>query len=157
MISINNLSIHFTGDYLFDDISFVIADKDRIGLVGKNGAGKTTLMRIIAQMQESESGNIVISTDTTIGYLPQEITFVNTGKTVIEEALTAFSEVLKVEEILKKSGINERVIFYGIEDIVTSNPIWSVFSFIKKVTPSYVQLYKLPVEKLHGVVTRIEM
>jgi len=68
-----------------------------------------------------------------------------------------YMEVLRVEEILKKSGINERVIFYGIEDIVTSNPIWGVFSFIKKVTPSYVQLYKLPVEKLHGVVTRVEM
>ncbi|NTW33783.1 MAG: ABC-F family ATP-binding cassette domain-containing protein, partial [Bacteroidetes bacterium] len=102
MISINNLSIHFTGTDLFDDVSFVIADKDRIGLVGKNGAGKTTLMRIIAGMQEPETGTIVIPPDTTIGYLPQEITYINTGKTILEEAMTAFAEALKLEEIIKK-------------------------------------------------------
>jgi len=102
MISINNLSIHFTGTDLFDDVSFVIADKDRIGLVGKNGAGKTTLMRIITGMQEPETGTIIIPPDTTIGYLPQEITYVNTGKTILEEAMTAFAEALKLEEIIKK-------------------------------------------------------
>jgi ATP-binding cassette subfamily F protein 3 len=102
MISINNLSIHFTGTSLFDDVSFVVADKDRIGLVGKNGAGKTTLMRIITGMQEPEKGNIIIPSDTTIGFLPQEITFINSGKTVIEEAMTAFSEALKLEENIKK-------------------------------------------------------
>ncbi|MFA5074819.1 MAG: KUP/HAK/KT family potassium transporter [Candidatus Babeliales bacterium] len=68
-----------------------------------------------------------------------------------------YMEVVKVEEILKKSGIDEKVIFYGIEDVITKNPIWKIFSFIRKNTSSYVQLYKLPVEKLHGVTTRIEM
>ena len=102
MISINNLSIHFTGTDLFDDVSFVIADKDRIGLTGKNGAGKTTLMRIIAGMQEPETGNVIIPSDTTIGYLPQEMTSVNTGKTIMEEAMTAFSEAITLEENIKK-------------------------------------------------------
>ncbi len=102
MISINNLSIHFTGTDLFDDVSFVIADKDRIGLTGKNGAGKTTLMRIIAGMQEPETGNVIIPSDTTIGYLPQEMTSVNTGKTIMEEAMTAFSEAVTLEENIKK-------------------------------------------------------
>ncbi|HNW97494.1 MAG TPA: ABC-F family ATP-binding cassette domain-containing protein [Bacteroidales bacterium] len=102
MISVNNLSVHFTGTNLFDDVSFVIADKDRVGLVGKNGAGKTTLMRIIAGIQEPESGNVIIPSGNTIGFLPQEITFVNSGKTVIEEAMTAFSEALKLEEKIKK-------------------------------------------------------
>ena len=102
MISINNLSIHFTGTGLFDDVSFVIADKDRIGLTGKNGAGKTTLMRIIAGMQEPETGNVIIPSDTTIGYLPQEMTSVNTGKTIMEEAMTAFSEAVTLEENIKK-------------------------------------------------------
>ncbi|MFA4853185.1 MAG: ABC-F family ATP-binding cassette domain-containing protein [Bacteroidales bacterium] len=102
MISINNLSIHFTGTGLFDDVSFVIADKDRIGLTGKNGAGKTTLMRIIAGMQEPETGNVIIPSDTTIGYLPQEMTSVNTGKTIMEEAMTAFLEAVTLEENIKK-------------------------------------------------------
>jgi len=102
MISVNNLSIHFTGTSLFDDVSFVVADRDRIGLVGKNGAGKTTLMRIIAGMQEPEKGNIIIPSGTTIGFLPQEITFVNSGKTIIEEAMTAFSEAIKLDETIKK-------------------------------------------------------
>jgi ATP-binding cassette, subfamily F, member 3 len=102
MISINNLSIHFTGTSLFDDVSFVVADRDRVGLVGKNGAGKTTLMRIIAGMQEPEKGNVIIPAGTTIGFLPQEITFTNSGKTVIDEAMTAFSEALKLEENIKK-------------------------------------------------------
>ncbi len=102
MISVNNLSIHFTGVDLFDDVSFVIADKDRIGLVGKNGAGKTTLMRIIAGTQEPEKGTVVIPSDTTIGFLPQEINFINSGKTVLQEAMTAFAEAMNLEESIKK-------------------------------------------------------
>ncbi len=102
MISVNNLSIHFTGTDLFDDVSFVIGDRDRIGLVGKNGAGKTTLMRIIAGTQEPEKGNVVIPAGTTIGFLPQEITFINSGKTVREEAMMAFEEALKAESNIIK-------------------------------------------------------
>jgi len=102
MISVNNLSIHFTGTNLFDDVSFVLADKDRVGLVGKNGTGKTTLMRIITGMQEPEQGNVVIPSDTTIGFLPQEIAFNNSGRTVLEEAMTAFAEALKLDENIKK-------------------------------------------------------
>jgi ATP-binding cassette subfamily F protein 3 len=101
MISVNNLSIHFTGTYIFDDVSFIINDRDRIGLVGKNGAGKTTLLRIITGLQEPEKGNIVKTSGTTIGYLPQEL--VNLSyKTVYHEALTAFKEVLDIEEKIKK-------------------------------------------------------
>jgi len=58
---------------------------------------------------------------------------------------------------LKKHGIEEKVIFYGIEDIATNNPIWRVFSTIKKLTPNFVQFNKLPASKLQGVVTRVEM
>jgi len=58
---------------------------------------------------------------------------------------------------LKDFGINERVIFYGVEDIVTESPIWKVFAFIKKVSPAFVQFYEMPAHKLHGVITRIEM
>src|SRR5574344_2348453 len=73
MISINKLSVNFTGDYLFREVSFVVGDKDRIGLVGKNGAGKSTLLKILHKELEPESGTIVISSGFRTGYLPQEI------------------------------------------------------------------------------------
>lgn len=68
-----------------------------------------------------------------------------------------YLEPLDLEDLLRKSGILEKTIFYGIEDIVTTSPVWSLFSVIKKLSPSYVQFYKLPPNKLHGVVTRVEM
>ena len=61
MITVNNLSIAFSGIELFDNVSFVIADKDRIGLVGKNGAGKSTLLKILSKQQEPQSGTIIVS------------------------------------------------------------------------------------------------
>jgi KUP system potassium uptake protein len=75
----------------------------------------------------------------------------------IFEVLAGFKEKLDIEEILKESGIHEKVIFYGIEDIVTRNPIWHIFSYMKKNTSNFVQFYKLPARKLQGVVTRLEM
>lgn len=101
MISVNNLSIHFTGTFLFEDVTFVVGDKDRIGLVGKNGAGKTTLMRIICGMQEPESGTVIIPSGTTVGYLQQEMAFKDTGKTVFQEAIKAYSEALSIENEIK--------------------------------------------------------
>jgi KUP system potassium uptake protein len=73
------------------------------------------------------------------------------------EILAGFKEVLDIESLLKSNGIYEKVIFYGIEDIVTGNPVWHIFSFIKKNTPNFVQFYKLPPSKLQGVVTRLEI
>jgi KUP system potassium uptake protein len=66
-------------------------------------------------------------------------------------------EVVDIEKHLKKQGISEKVIFYGIEDITTANPAWKVFSIIKKLTPNFVQFNKLPPNRVHGVVTRVEM
>ena len=68
-----------------------------------------------------------------------------------------YMEVLDIEKLLKSNGISEKVIFYGIEDIETRNPIWKVFALIKKLTPNFVQFNKLPAAKLQGVVTRVEM
>ena len=66
-------------------------------------------------------------------------------------------EVLEIEKLLAANGIKEKVIFYGIEDIETRNPIWKIFALIKKLTPNFVQFNKLPAAKLQGVVTRVEM
>ena len=71
MLSINNLSVYFTGRYLFDNVTFLITERDRAGLVGKNGAGKTTLLRIINGEQQPEGGTVSKPNDLQIGYLPQ--------------------------------------------------------------------------------------
>jgi KUP system potassium uptake protein len=68
-----------------------------------------------------------------------------------------YMEVIDVEKILKENGIDEKTIFYGLEDIVSDNVIWRIYSLIKKVTPAFVQFYKLPPHKLHGIISRIEM
>ena len=99
MISIQNLSIHFTGQDLFTDINFMIREKDRIGLVGKNGAGKTTLIRIIAGLEQPSHGDVVMSDDVTIGYLPQEKN-IHSTKTVLDETMTAFEEYHQIEKKL---------------------------------------------------------
>lgn len=75
----------------------------------------------------------------------------------IFEIYMGYLEVIDVEKILKDNGIDEKTIFYGLEDIVTENIIWKVYSIIKKLTPAFVQFYKLPPHKLHGVLSRIEM
>jgi len=73
------------------------------------------------------------------------------------EIIAGYMTVVNVEALLKREDIQEKIIFYGVEDIITRNPLWGVFSFIKRVSPNFVQFYMLPSKKLHGVVTRIEM
>lgn len=104
MISINNLSVQFTGTNLFDNVTFNINDRDRIGLVGKNGAGKSTLLKIIAGIQQPETGTIVVAKDQTVGYLPQEM-IPNSSKTIITEALTAFEQIDYLEDELQRLAI----------------------------------------------------
>jgi len=73
------------------------------------------------------------------------------------EIYMGYMEVIDVESILKENGIDEKTIFYGLEDIVSDNVIWRIYSAIKRLTPAFVQFYKLPPHKLHGVLSRIEM
>ncbi|CAG0989554.1 MAG: KUP/HAK/KT family potassium transporter [Candidatus Methanoperedens sp.] len=73
------------------------------------------------------------------------------------EIYMGYMEVVDVEALLKENGIEEKTIFYGLEDIVSDNVIWRIYSTIKKVTPAFVQFYKLPPHKLHGVISRVEM
>lgn len=96
MISLDNLTVSYGGWTLFDNISFLINPKDRIGLVGKNGAGKTTLLRLITGEQQPTSGAVTINGDCTIGYLPQTMRVADTT-TLVEEAGKAFEEVLALE------------------------------------------------------------
>jgi KUP system potassium uptake protein len=71
--------------------------------------------------------------------------------------IAGYMEIFDIELLLKQNGIQEKVIFYGIEDIATTNPVWRVFSVIKKLTPNFVQFNKVPAAKLQGVITRVEM
>ena len=92
MISINALSVEFSAKSLFDNISYVINDKDKIALVGKNGAGKSTMLKIIAGLQQPTSGAVAIPSDVTVGYLPQHM--ITTDElTVVEEVRKAFSHI----------------------------------------------------------------
>ncbi len=68
-----------------------------------------------------------------------------------------YMEVVKIEEIMKEAGINEKVIFYGLEEIATDRPLWKVFAILKRLTPPFIQFHDLPLNKLHGVITRVEM
>ncbi len=101
MISVNNISVSFTGKDLFKGISFVINKKDRIGLTGKNGAGKSTLLKIMTGQQEPDSGNISIPPNIEVGYLPQQMIYPE-GKTVLQEALTAFEKTNSAKAEIKR-------------------------------------------------------
>ena len=101
MISLDNLTVSYGGWTLFDNISFLINPKDRIGLVGKNGAGKTTLLRLIIGEQQPTSGAVTIGSECTIGYLPQTMR-VHDTTTLVEETGKAFEEVLRLEAEIAK-------------------------------------------------------
>ena len=109
MISINNITLYFGGQTLFNEISFMVNKGDKIGLVGKNGAGKSTLLKAIAGEQKVNSGNINSPNNTKIGYLQQDLDFVD-GKTVLEDAQSAFSKIIELEKQLKECNkqFNER-------------------------------------------------
>ncbi|MDD5285437.1 MAG: KUP/HAK/KT family potassium transporter [Desulfuromonadaceae bacterium] len=98
----------------------------------------------------------IVRTDEPFGTDFHHKTDVGTGLEFFE-INAGYMVVLDIEKQLKAHGITEKVIFYGIEDIETKNPIWKVFALIKKLTPNFVQFNKLPAAKLQGVMTRVEM
>lgn len=106
MVSINEISVHFGGRTLFEEISFLINKTDRIGLAGRNGAGKSTMLKIIAGEQNPDSGEVTKPNNCTIGYLPQDMTH-QPGKTVFDETASAFSEVQALEK--KIAHVNEQI------------------------------------------------
>ena len=96
MISVEKLTVEFGGFTLFDDISFVVNQRDKIALVGKNGAGKSTMLKIFAGLQAPTTGNVSIPKDITIGYLPQHMVHAD-NRTVMEEAEMAFDHVKQMQ------------------------------------------------------------
>ena len=101
MVSVEKLRVEFGATPLFQDVSYVINDKDRIAFVGKNGAGKSTMLKIIAGLQQPTSGTVAVSGGSTIGYLPQ-VMVLSDEHTVREEAEQAFSHISQMQERLDR-------------------------------------------------------
>ena len=101
MISVENLEVEFGAKPLFQNVSYVINEKDRIALVGKNGAGKSTMLKIIAGLQQPTGGVVAVPKDTTIGYLPQ-VMVLSDEHTVMEEAMQAFDHITEMQLRLEK-------------------------------------------------------
>ena len=97
MIHVEGLDKRYGERVLFEDVSWHVKKRDRIGLSGPNGSGKTTLLRMLAGLQEPDSGQIRMASDTTIGYLPQD-GIVHHGRTVYEEVVLAFEELLALKD-----------------------------------------------------------
>ena len=92
MIAIQNLTVEFSAVPLFNNINYVINPRDRIALVGKNGAGKSTMLKIIAGLQNPTAGSVAVPSDTTIGYLPQQMKLAD-ETTLVQEVRKAFSHI----------------------------------------------------------------
>lgn len=101
MYSLSNIGIRFSGNDLFTNISFLINQKDRIGLSGKNGAGKSTLLQIICNKIEASAGRVIIPNGKTIGYLPQHME-TSSELSIIDEAMTAFEEHKHIEDEIQR-------------------------------------------------------
>ena len=107
MLNVHNLSISFQGDDLFNNITYRVGTKDRIGLIGKNGAGKSTMLKILSKEMEPDTGEIATDKDLKIGFLKQDIDF-EEGRTVLEETYEAFVEIKIIENQIE--NINNKLI-----------------------------------------------
>ena len=96
MLNVHNLSVSFQGEYLFEEVAFILNGGDRVGLIGKNGAGKSTMLKLLAREIKPDSGIIATDKEVRIGFLKQDIDFVK-GRTILEEAYQAFEEIKRLE------------------------------------------------------------
>ena len=99
MLNGHNLSVSFQGEYLFEEVAFMLNAGDRVGLIGKNGAGKSTMLKLLSRELKPDSGTIAADKDVRIGFLKQDIDFVK-GRTILEEAYQAFGEIKSLEQKL---------------------------------------------------------
>src|SRR5436189_4875201 len=96
MIQLSHLTKSFGDRVLFDHVTWQITDRERVGLCGPNGAGKTTLLRMMAGLDEVDSGQILKPAALTVGYLPQD-GLTHAGRSVFDEAASAFGELLAMK------------------------------------------------------------
>lgn len=106
MLNIHNLTVSFSGENLFEGITFRLNAGDRVGLIGKNGAGKSTMLKVLSGEIAPDGGSIATEKNLRIGFLKQDLEF-ESGKTVLDEAYQAFTEIKAIETKLDK--INEQL------------------------------------------------
>lgn len=97
MISVDAVTVEFSGSALFSNITFNINENDRIALMGKNGAGKSTLLKIIAGVSKATRGKVSAPKDAIIAYLPQHL-LTEDDSTVFEETSKAFSKIMNMKK-----------------------------------------------------------
>ncbi len=73
------------------------------------------------------------------------------------EIQVGYMEVISAEDVMRQAGIDERAIYYGLEDISARNPVWKFFSLIKRVLPTFIRFYEFPSSKMHGVITKVNI
>lgn len=95
MVSVSGVAIGFSGDYLFEDVTFMVNQTDKIGLAGRNGAGKSTLMKVMSGRRKPDLGAIAVPNSIKIGYLAQDLN-PNSALTVLEETKTAFADLMEM-------------------------------------------------------------
>ncbi|WP_436964937.1 ribosomal protection-like ABC-F family protein [Staphylococcus xylosus] len=100
LLQLNDLKKSFDGEDIFNNVDFEVKTGERIGIVGRNGAGKSTLMKIIAGVEDYDSGHISKSKNLKLGYLTQQMTL-NTDQTVFEEMSKPFEAMKKLEQEMK--------------------------------------------------------
>lgn len=148
MVSVDGLTVEFSGTTLFKDISFVINDKDRIALMGKNGAGKSTLLKILAGVKTPNRGKVTVTDGGKIGYLPQHL-MVENGRTVFEEACLAFEHLFEIEREINK--INEEL------TVRTDYDSEEYMGLIEKVTALSEKFYRIDLTNYQEDVERTLM
>src|SRR5256714_15462108 len=97
MIQLSELTKSFGDRVLLDHVTWQISNRERVGLCGPNGAGKTTLLRMMAGLDEPDSGAVLKPSALTVGYLPQD-GLTHSGRTVFDEASSAFANLLAAKE-----------------------------------------------------------
>src|SRR5438046_5998855 len=113
MIQLSELTKSFGDRVLLDHVTWQIDDRERVGLCGPNGAGKTTLLRMMAGLDEVDSGAILKPANLTVGYLPQD-GLTQSGRTVFDEAASAFGELLAMKS--EMHALEERLADPGVPE-----------------------------------------
>ena len=98
MIQLNRISLAFGGRFIFKDLTWTLRPNLSIGLIGPNGAGKSTMLRVLAGRQKYDEGSIAVTGDSTIGFLEQDVQEMPSDRSVKEEAMLAFTYVMKLQE-----------------------------------------------------------
>lgn len=127
VLSVQNLRVQYGARVLFNDLSFTVEDGERIALAGHNGAGKSTLMKCIAGLNEPDSGSIIKSRHSQVGYLPQEGIHIR-GRRLIDEAMSAFADLMDLQERIdvltrEMAGLDPRSAAYS--EVLNESGNWN--------------------------------